>query len=237
MILSARLHGEGSLIVSLMTRHQGRQAGLVRGGASSRTRGLYQPGNRVAASWKARLEDHLGQLRCELMEAQAARWFDEPQRLAGLAAACAMVEATLPERIAHPASFEALGLLLQALAGEDWPSLYVHFELTLLRELGYGLDLSACAATGSNDFLAYVSPKSGRAVSLSAGEPYRDRLLKLPSFLVTGAVGGREEVLEGLALSGYFLLRHALTHQAGVGAPSFPAARQRLIERLGQARP
>jgi DNA repair protein RecO (recombination protein O) len=134
----------------------------------------------------------------------------------------------LPERVPHPAAYAALVALLDALSSEAWPSVYVHWELALLRDLGYGLDLTQCAATGGNDALAYVSPKSGRAVSLSAGEPYRDKLLSLPAFLVRGGEGGRDEVFAGLALAGYFLDRHVLAPHHQV----MPAARVRLVDRF-----
>jgi DNA repair protein RecO (recombination protein O) len=229
IVLSARPHGETSAIVTLLTLHQGRHAGLVRGGAGKRTRGILQPGNRVEARWRARLAEHLGTLTCELTRAFAAGFLDDASRLAALSAACAVTEAALPEREPQPAGFEALLVLLEALGGEHWPSVYVKWELGLLADLGYGLDLTCCAATGANDQLAYVSPKSGRAVSLSAGEPYKNMLLPLPSFLlVEGASGDAGEVVDGLGLVGYFLERHVFIQQRN----PMPAARRRLVERL-----
>ncbi|MFQ5765775.1 MAG: DNA repair protein RecO, partial [Rhodospirillales bacterium] len=162
IVLSARKHGETSAIVTLLTRAHGRHLGLVRGGAGKRARGMLQPGNRVQARWRARLPEHLGTFTCELTEAFAAASLRDRLKLAGLSAACAMADAALPEREPHAAVFEGLLALLSVLQDEDWPSAYVKWEMGLLGELGFGLDLSACAATGTNDQLAYVSPKSGR---------------------------------------------------------------------------
>ncbi len=222
IVLSARRHGESSAIVILMTRDHGRHAGLVRGGK----RAIAQPGNRVHAHWRARLAEHLGTFRCELTNAFAARLMDDAARLSGLSAACALVEATMPERQPHAAVFDGLGAFLSTLEGETWPQAYVEWELGLLRELGFGLDLSRCAATGGDERLVYVSPKSGRAVSASAGEPYKDKLLALPGFLLPGGgAGGTDEVADGFRLTGYFLERHALDG-------GLPAARERLGRRL-----
>ncbi len=230
IVLSARGHGESSAIATLLTLRHGRHAGLVRGGAGKRKRGVLQPGNRVVARWRARLSEHLGELSCELTEAVAAPLFGDPLKLAGLAAACAVCEAVLPERQPHTAVYNGLTILLAALSGDkQWPSVYVKWELGLLGELGFGLDLSRCAATGSNDQLAYVSPKSGRAVSISAAEPYLDKLLPLPAFLIAeGASGSAGEVADGLRLTGYFLGRHVFAHHR---RPP-PAARLRLVQRL-----
>ena len=232
IVLAARKHGEGSAVVSLLTRRHGRHAGLVRGGAGRRARGVLQPGNRVEATWRARLAEHLGSLTCELLHPAAAALLGDGLRLGALSAACAIVESALPEREPHPAVFEGLGVLIAAL--EDgtegaWATVYVKWELGLLRELGFGLDLERCAATGRNDRLAYVSPRSGRAVSLAAGEPYRNRLLPLPPFLLAdGGIGDRREIADGLRLTGYFLESHVFGHHGR----RLPAARRRLAERL-----
>jgi len=228
IVLSVRRHGESSAVVDLLTQSRGRHSGLVRGAQSKANRGVLLPGNRVAAWWRARLAEQLGALKCELTDAAAARAMDDPGRLAALSSACALAEAALPERQPHPATFAALGALLDSLATEAWPTVYVHWELALLRDLGYGLDLSCCAATGVNDGLAYVSPRSGRAVSLSAGEAWRDRLLPLPRFLVAGGEGDAAQVQEGLALAEWFLERHVF----GPHAIALPPARTRLVDRL-----
>ncbi len=237
IVLAARRHGEHALIVQLLTREHGRHAGLVRGGASSRQRGNYQPGNLVYAQWRGRLPEHLGAYVCEVKRSHAAVVLDDPLRLAALSAACAVGEAALPEREPHRPVFEGFLALLDALTGHDaWGEVYIRWELGVLAELGYGLDLSACAATGRNDELAFVSPKSGRAVSLSAGEPYRDKLLPLPAFLTDSGPASpgdleRGELEQGLRLAGYFL-QNRLFASLGRG---LPAARQRLAERLAKA--
>jgi DNA repair protein RecO (recombination protein O) len=228
VILAVRRLGESGIVADLLTREHGRHAGLVHGGAGKDKRGILQPGNRVRAWWRARLADQLGTYRLELLRAHAAETFDDSGRLAALSSACAVAAVALPERQPHPAAHAALAALLEALSTEAWPSVYVHWELALLRDLGYGLDLTCCAATGINDALAFVSPKSGRAVSLSAGEPYRDKLLALPRFLVEGGEGDREQIFAGLRLAGFFLERHVLApHHAAL-----PAARARLVDRF-----
>lgn len=230
VVLAVRKHGETSAVVTLLTRDHGRHAGLVRGGAGRGARGILQPGNHVAARWRARLPEHLGTLTCELSHAYAAAVLDDPDRLAVLTSACAVSETALPEREACGAIYDGLLALLGAIENGVWPVAYVRWELGLLSELGFGLDLSQCAATGRNDQLAYVSPKSGRAVSLAAGEPYKDKLLALPAFLIGGGNSGVAvtEVADGLGLIGYFLERHVFT-QSG---RAMPAARRRLEERL-----
>jgi DNA repair protein RecO (recombination protein O) len=231
VVLSARPHGETSTIVQLLTRVHGRHAGLVRGGQGSRLRGIYQAGNKVSANWSGRLPEHLGTLECELVNSYAARVMDDSDRLSALSAATAVCEGAMAEREPHPGCFEGLLALLDALEGEHWAEVYVRWEVALLAELGFGLDLSACAAGGDNDHLAYVSPRSGRAVSLSAGTPYREKLLTLPAFLVGRGEGGRAEVAEGLALTGFFLERH-LFHPHDKALPS---ARQRFEHRFAGA--
>ncbi|MEX0759840.1 MAG: DNA repair protein RecO, partial [Tistlia sp.] len=164
-VLAARPHGETSAVVQLLTLAHGRHAGLVRGGQGRRQRPVLQAGNRVSASWSARLADHLGNLTLELEAANAAAWLDDPLRLSALASAAAISELVLPEREPHPACFEAFQALVGALETEHWAEVYVQWELLLLRELGFGLDLTRCAATGSNDQLAYVSPRERRIAS------------------------------------------------------------------------
>jgi DNA repair protein RecO (recombination protein O) len=231
IILAARPHGETSLIIQLLTREHGRHAGLVRGARKARGLGVYEIGNRVEAHWQARLPEHLGMLRCELLAGCAAALIDDPARLACLAAAAVVAEAALPEREAVPRCFEGLGAVLSALARDrDWAKAYVAWELELLAELGFGLDLSRCAATGATADLVYVSPKSAQAVSREAGAPYRDKLLPLPAFLRDPAAPAeRADIADGLALTGYFLSRH-------VFAPlerKPPPARTRFVDRMG----
>jgi DNA repair protein RecO (recombination protein O) len=232
IVLSAKKHGETSLIVQLLTEQHGRHAGLVRGGNSSRARALYQPGNLLAAHWRARLAEHLGNYSCEMIESGAVRVLENAGRLGALAAACALAEAALPEREPHADVFANLSALLAAIAEPPgWEAAYVRFELALLASLGFGLDLARCAATGANDNLAFVSPKTGRAVSLSAGEPWRDKLLPLPAFLIADAAPALGEVGQGLLLTGYFLERHVFAPHG----KKLPAARARLAARLAGA--
>lgn len=224
IVLSARPHGETAAIVHVLTPEWGRHAGLVQGGQGRKARALYQPGNRLAVTWSGRLADNLGTFRCELETSHAARLLDDPKRLTALSAAAAICERALPEREAHPACFHGFLALLEALEGDHWAEVYVRWELGLLADLGFGLDLSACAGGGDNDQLAYVSPRTGRAVSLAAGEPYRDRLLPLPPFLIGRGAGGAEEVAQGLHLSSYFLERSIFHLQDR----PLPPARERL---------
>ena len=234
IVLSARKHGENAVILALLTEAHGRHLGLVRGGAGRRARGLYQPGNLLEAAWRARIEDHLGSYSCELVRANAATVLDDPLRLAGLSALVAVIEAALPEREAHPSLYARVVDLIDHLGAADWLEHYVYFELALLRELGFGLDLSACAATGRNDQLVYVSPRTGRAVSASAGEPYQDKLLPLPAFLTADRSAAPAEIVAGLALTGYFLERTLFTHPSPGRSGAPPAARTRFVDRLRQ---
>ena len=227
-VLAARPHGENALIVSMLTRERGRHAGLVQGGLSRGKRPLYEPGNQVVATWRARLSEHLGSWQCELTETASARVIDDPVRLSALAAAAAVADQALPEREPHPRAYDGFLAFVSLLDSEVFAAAYVGWELGLLTELGYGLDLTQCAATGANDDLAYVSPRTGKAVSLSAGEPYSERLLALPGVLIGRGDAAPERILEGLALTGHFLDRHAFApHNRGI-----PAARTRFVDRL-----
>jgi DNA repair protein RecO (recombination protein O) len=231
VVLSARPHGESGLIATVLTEAQGRHAGLVKGGASRNQAALWQTGNLIEARWVARLADQLGALSGEMVHAAAALAMDDALALATLSAACAVAEGALPEREAHPACFHGLVAVIAALARgpERALPLLVRWELGLLAELGYGLDLARCAATGTAENLIYVSPKSGRAVSAEAGAPYAARLLALPSFLGDEAQGGdAPEWLAGLRLTGFFLARDAF----GLQHRPLPAAREALEARL-----
>lgn len=228
IVIATRPHGETSAVVTALTKEHGRHAGLVRGGAGKQARGSIQPGNRLQLTWKARLTEQLGNFTWELQSTEGTRWLADARRLAAISSACALIEATLPERESHPTAFAGLEALLACLTGDDWTSHYVRWELDLLAELGYGLDLSRCASTGTNDNLAFVSPRSGRAVSLSAGEPYRDRLLRMPSFLGSNQPAAPGEVATGLALTGHFLERWVF---AAIGK-ALPPARARLVAAL-----
>src|SRR5215207_3755689 len=228
-VLNARRHGESGLIVELLTAKHGRHAGLVRGGQSPRRRALLQPGNAIAAVWRGRLPEHLGTLDCELVAAHAARLLDDPDRLAALNAATALLLAALPEREPHPDLYEAFSGLLAALDSPGlWMPAYVAWECGLLAALGFGLDLARCAVTGTNEDLVYVSPRSGRAVSRESGAPYRDKLLPLPGFLWRDSPALPADIVAGLVLTRHFLLHHLLEPQGG----RLPEARERLVERM-----
>jgi DNA repair protein RecO (recombination protein O) len=174
-VLSSRRHGEGDIVLSLLTRDHGRHAGLVKGGGGRRAAGLYEPGNRLRAVWRARLSDHLGNFACENLAQSAAALLDEPLRLAALSAAAAVAETALPEREPHPRAYDGFAELIGALVSSDdtiaWAARYVRWELDLLAEIGFGLDLANCAVNGDTTGLTFVSPSSGRAVSSRAGEP------------------------------------------------------------------
>lgn len=228
-VVAARRHGESAAIVELLTREHGRHLGLVRGGQSPKIRAVLQPGNEVAAVWRGRLSEHLGFLTCELVRAHAARLIDDPERLAALAAAAAVISATLPEREPHAAIFNAFAELLDALDSvSDWPQHYVRWECGLLAALGFGLDLSRCALTGTTKDLAYVSPRTGRAASREAGRPYHDKLLPLPEFLWRDSPADVSQIVAGLRLTEHFLVDHVLAPQGR----TLPLARARLADRL-----
>jgi DNA repair protein RecO (recombination protein O) len=219
IVLSVRKHGETSAIAELLTAAHGRCLGHVRGGRSRRQRPVLQPGNIVQAVWRARLEEHLGHLTIEGLDLKAGAIMEVPFRLAGLATLAALAQ-LLPEREPHRRIYDATRIVLDAIENDDiWPALMVRWELGLLEELGFGLDLSKCAATGSIEGLSHVSPKSGRAVSFAAGEPYRDRLLVLPAFLkTTGAAAPAADIVDGFRLTGHFLARDVFGPR-GIAAP------------------
>jgi DNA repair protein RecO (recombination protein O) len=231
-VLAARRHGESALIVELLTREHGRHAGLLRGGQSPRMRAVLQPGNEVAATWRGRLAEHLGTIGCELVCAHAARLLDDPGRLAGLASAAALLAAALPEREPQPDVFASFARLIDVLDSPvDWLPQYVKWEQGFLGAMGFGLDLSRCTVTGEAADLAYVSPRTGRAVSRAAGLPYRDKLLALPGFLWREEPADRQQIALGLVLTGHFLTHHVFAPQGR----TLPAARIRLAERIRQA--
>ncbi|MEX2455359.1 MAG: DNA repair protein RecO [Rhodospirillaceae bacterium] len=233
LVLSGRKHGEHAAIVTLLTREHGRHAGLVRGGSGSRARGIYQIGNLVAAAWHARLSEHLGTYACELLHPYAAGLMTERLPLLALTSAAALLEKLLPEREPHPATFDSTLGLIEALGeGNGWAAAYVRWELALLADLGYGLDLGRCAATGTVEDLVYVSPRTGCAVSEAAGAPYREKLLALPGFLRSGtAPEATGEIVAGLVLTGHFLALCAKDGDSG----DLPPVRGRLIDRLRRA--
>lgn len=208
VILSVRRHGETSAIAEILTASHGRAMGLVRGGRSRVQRPVLQAGNAVQCVWRARLEEQLGTYALEPLDLRAGAIMEEPFRLAGLATLTELAQ-LLPEREPHPRVYEALRVVLDAIDQDQvWPALLVRWELGLLDELGFGLDLSKCAATGTAENLAYVSPRSGKAVSAEAGEPFRDRLFRLPAFLKGSGEAPAADVIDGLKLAAWFLERH-----------------------------
>lgn len=231
IVLAARPYGESGVVVTLLTEAHGRHAGLARGGASRQQAALWQPGNLIEARWIGRLADQLGAVSGEMVHAAAARAMDDPLALAVLTAACAVADGALPEREAHPACFHGLVQVISALARgpEHALPLLIRWEAGLLAELGYGLDLASCAATGATDNLIWVSPKSGRAVSEAAGAPYAGRLLPLPAFLRDDTnPSDAQEWLAGLRLTGFFLTRDAF----GLQHRPLPQARVMLEDRV-----
>lgn len=228
IVLSVRAHGEHDAIATVFSADHGRFSGMVKGGAGRRQRSQLQAGNLLAVTWRARIEDQLGVMTCEPMRAIAGAVLDRPRALAGICAVCAMIETCLPEREAHRVLFERSLETLDGMAGTDEGELYAHWEVALLRELGFGLDLSVCAVTGTAADLVYVSPKSGRAVSRQGAGVYADRLLALPGFLRGEGRASAADIRAALKLTGHFLDGHAFAAQ---GRPP-PAARARFVDLL-----
>jgi DNA repair protein RecO (recombination protein O) len=221
IVLGIRRHGEANAIAEVMTADHGRHLGLVRGGAGSRLRPILQPGNTVSVTWRARLDEHLGHYTVEGLNLRAAGFLPLPHALYGLAHLCTLTR-LLPERDPNPALHDVLLHILESLSDAQAAAHHVaRFELLILAELGFGLDLETCAATGTRDDLVYVSPKSGRAVSRAAGEPWQDRLLRLPPFLLgaTASAPDREEIAQAYALTGHFLNHHVLEPRGSVLPP------------------
>ena len=230
VLLAVRKHGETSVIIEVFTPTQGRAAGIVRGGAGRRLGPILQPGAQLDVEWKARLEAHLGSFTVEPVRSRAALVMSERRALDGLSAVCSLLSVCLPEREPHAALYERTVDLLDLLGHSDlWPLAYLQWEMALLEELGYGLDLSACAATGVNEDLSFISPKSGRAVSREGAGAWADRLLPLPPVMKGEGEAHDPEIAVALGTTGYFLEHRLL---AALGRKTLPAARQRLIARL-----
>ena len=235
LVLSASPYGESGLVVHVLTEAHGAYRGLVRGGASRGQAAMWQPGNLLSARWFARLPEQLGNLTAELVHPSAARLLDHRLPLAMLVAACAVADDALLEREPHPRVFEGLLRLLTLLSldplegAQLGPAALVRWEAVLLADLGYGLDLSSCAVTGQMDGLAFVSPRSGRAVSEAGAGSWRERLLPLPRLLLADDDPGTpRDWCDGLRLTGHFLARDAF----GQRNRPLPAARVRLLEMM-----
>lgn len=231
IFLGGKPLGEANLIAEILTLEHGRHLGLVRGGRSRRIRPLLQPGNLVGVTWRARLSEHLGGFNVEMMEAHGARALDDAAALSAIGTLAGLVK-LLPERDPHPELYAATLHVLRSFGEPDiWPVLLVHWEFQLLQEIGFGLDLTECAATGTVEELIYVSPRSGRAVSREAGAPYGDKLLALPAFLLDETAPlTPADIAAGFALTGYFLERDVLEPHG----MKLPSARERLLDLLAR---
>lgn len=228
ILLSMRLHGETSAIIEVLTAGHGRHLGVVRGGASRKMAAMLQPGTGLTLTWRARLDDHIGAFTVEPLRSRAHLLGDR-LALAGLMAVCALLHAALPEREPHPALWRRTLALMDRLGQEGWTSDYVRWELCLLEEIGFGLDLASCAVTGATHGLAFVSPKSGRAVTAEGAGDWADRLLPLPEGLGGAGLLTDGSVVAGLQLTGFFLdreLRPVLQDRP------LPEARSRLVDLL-----
>ncbi len=241
IILSAYRLGESGCVLSTLTRSHGRLSGFLRRQGGN-AQGIYQSGNNVRVTWNARLEDQLGSIRVEIERPIAAQFMHRPDVLLALQSVCAWCEMILPDRQPYPYLYDGIMQLFGNFGHADWLLPYALWEIDLLRHLGFGLDLSACAVTGKTDDLAYVSPKTGRAVSRSAAAPWADKLLPLPLFLCQFYANDNiptadndniplSDILSGLRLSGFFLSRHVLE----IKRKSPPLSRQRLIEKVIRA--
>jgi DNA repair protein RecO (recombination protein O) len=232
IVLGVRRHGETSVILELMTHERGRHLGLVRGGTGTRLRGVLQPGNSLRATWRARLDDHLGNYAVEGTNLRAAGFLSAAHAVHGvthLAALCRL----LAEREPHVRIHGALEAILDALDNRSAVApMIARFELDFLAELGFGLDLSSCVATGETADLIYVSPRSGRAVSRAAGEAYRDKLMRLPGFLRTDDEPvSAADLADAFVLTGFFLERHAFAPRG----LALPEARARFVAAISRS--
>lgn len=229
VLLSVRPHGESSAIIRVFTAQHGRHAGVVRGGASRRLAPFLQVGAQLAVTWRARLDGGIGAFVVEPLRSRAGV-LDDRLALGGLSSICALLQVALAEREPHPSLWATSVRLLDALqTTPDWPLLYLRWEMQLLEDLGFGLDLTSCAVTGSRDDLAYVSPRTGRAVSRAAAGDWASQLLPLPLALLGQGPADGSEVADGLAVTGHFLTRE-LTPMLN-GRP-LPEARARLLDLL-----
>ena len=228
VLLQVRKHGENAAIIEVFTANHGRHSGVVRGGTSRKMTPVLQPGAQLDVTWRARLEDHLGSYSVEPIRSRAAAVMSDRMTLAALNSVCALLAFALPEREAHPALYQRSVTLFDLIGNtKGWPLAYLRWELALLEDLGFGLDLHNCVVNGSRDDLAYVSPKSGRAVSVSGAGEWADRLLPLPFCLMGQGPAPDSEINDGLRLTGHFLTQWLAM---SLGNKPLPAARQRFVE-------
>ena len=232
ILLSVRRHGESAAIIDVFTEAKGRHAGVVRGGASRKIAPILQPGAQLDVSWRARLEDHIGAFTVDLIRSRAAQAMGGRLALAGLNAVTALVAFCLPEREAHGALYRQTERLLDLLGQDEvWPLAYLRWEMALLEETGFGLDLSACAVTGAGEGLAFVSPRTGRAVSRAGAGDWADRLLPLPPVMLGLGAAEDAEIAQALGVTGYFLGEKLAKT---LGGKPLPQARARLVEELAR---
>jgi DNA repair protein RecO (recombination protein O) len=233
VLLAVRRHGETAAIIEVFTESHGRHAGVVRGGAGRRLGPVLQPGAQLDLAWHARLAEHLGSFTVEPLRSRAGTLMGDPLGLAGLASVCALLAHALPERAAYPALYRDSRTLLDLILATDaWPLAYLRWEIGLLATLGFALDLGRCAVTGVQGGLAYVSPRTGRAVSTDGARGYEDRLLPLPPCLLGVGDASNSEIAEALGVTGHFLKREIGPQRPG---QPFPPARQRLLDRLARS--
>lgn len=232
VLLAVRRHGENAAIIEVFTTEHGRHAGVVRGGTSRKIAPVLQPGAQLDVTWRARLEEHLGAFTVEPIQSRAGSILNDRLALSGLNAITGLLCFCLPERENHPSLYQRTVALLDLLGTSDaWPLAYLRWELALLDDMGFGLDLSRCAVTGDLDDLAYVSPRTGRAVSAEAAGEWREKLLPLPPALLGHGQGEAAGIREGLITTGFFL-EHRLAPQ--MGDRPLPAARQRFLDALAR---
>jgi len=231
-LLAVRPFGETSVIVEVFSEEHGRDSGVVRGGTSRKMAPILQPGAQLSVTWKARLDSHLGSFTVEPVRSRSAAALGDRLALAGLNAVCSLLSMVLPEREAHAPLYHRTVSLLDLLGqGDVWPLAYLRWEQALLEEMGFGLDLSRCAASGAVEGLAYVSPKTGRAVSEAGAGEWADRLLPMPPVLAGTGEAGNAEVVRALGTTGYFI-EHRLIRS--LGDKEVPAARQRLLDAIAR---
>lgn len=228
ILMAVQPHGESGLIAQMFTRTYGRHAGFVSGGNGRRQKSVYQRGNLLQAAWRGRLSEQLGNFTCEPLGVRASDFLDDALRLDALSSAMTMLATTLPEREPHPNLYDATLAWLEGLSGPYWGETLVFLEVRLLEVLGFGLDLKSCAATGSTEDLDFISPRSGRAVSKNAAEPYKNKLLRLPGFLVGKEETSLQAVYDGLQMTGYFFEKFIFHAQN----KPLPEAHSRLTNRL-----
>ena len=230
VLLAVRKHGENAVIIEVFTENHGRHSGVVRGGAGRKQAPVLQPGGQIEVVWKARLEEHLGSFTAEPLRSRAAQVMADPLTLAGLTSALGLLNFSLPEREIHSALYKSSVSLLDLMCSTDaWPLAYLHWEIQLLEVLGFGLDLTCCAVSGTTEDLAYVSPKSGRAVAAHHAGRWKTQLLPLVPCMIGDSVASNAEIGEGLRTTGHFLEKWLAP---SLGDRALPLARRRLVERM-----